>query len=55
VKCTGLKDSGQTGNFEVAIKSTGKILHSKKNGEGFPDSSYDDLKKQIQEFIDAGK
>lgn len=32
-------DRGVTGNFEVTIVDTGKLLHSKKSGQGFPDTA----------------
>ena len=30
IECVGLMDRGITGNFEVSIKETGELVHSKK-------------------------
>jgi hypothetical protein len=30
---------GVTGNFEVTIVETGKLIHSKKGGQGFADTA----------------
>ena len=32
-------DRGVTGNFEVTIADTGKLIHSKSRGEGFADTA----------------
>ena len=32
-------DRGTTGNFEVTIVETGKLIHSKKGGQGFADTA----------------
>ncbi len=34
VKCSATRDAGISGNFEVTLKSTGAVLHSKKAGGG---------------------
>ncbi|KAL3771474.1 hypothetical protein ACHAW5_006157 [Stephanodiscus triporus] len=31
--------SGVTGNFEVTIVDTGKLIHSKRQGHGFADTA----------------
>lgn len=54
----GLKDPGVTGNFEVFLKETGQILHSKsKLGQGKCQTEEERNKviEKIQEFIDSKK
>ena len=38
IEVIGLKDSRTTGNFEVTVKETGQIIHSKKAGGGYVNS-----------------
>ena len=47
-----LKDRGTTGNFEVTVKSTGQVLHSKRNaGQGRAETEAE--KVAILEQIEA--
>jgi hypothetical protein len=40
INVVALKDSATTGNFEVAVKDTGQVLHSKrKDGKGKAESA----------------
>eukprot|EP00795_Rhopilema_esculentum_P002995 gene2995-1254_t len=45
-----------TGYFEVLIADTGKVLHSKKNGDGYVDSSakMEKIVMGIQEALSKG-
>jgi hypothetical protein len=48
------KDASITGNFEVTVLDTGKVLHSKKNGKGKAESSVErmEILEQIQELLE---
>jgi len=50
VEVTGEGTPETTGFFEVVIVSSGKVIHSKKNGQGHVDSS--DKKKAIIDAIE---
>jgi selT/selW/selH-like putative selenoprotein len=39
IKVNEKMDRGVTGNFEVTIVETGKLIHSKKGGQGFADTA----------------
>jgi hypothetical protein len=48
------QDASITGNFEVTVLDTGKVLHSKKNGKGKAESSVErmEILEQIQELLE---
>ena len=48
-------DRGVTGNFEVTIVETGKLIHSKSRGEGFADTAQvrQSIVGQIKEALGA--
>ena len=51
-----IEDAGKTGNFEVILLETGKLLHSKTNGgKGKCESNKERgvLIEQIQEYLDT--
>ena len=52
-----IKDAGVTGNFEVTVKETGQLLHSKRASGVFPNSteSYAALAKKVEEVLAASK
>lgn len=39
IKVVEKMDRGTTGNFEVTIVETGKLIHTKKGGQGFADTA----------------
>jgi hypothetical protein len=49
------QDSTTTGNFEVTVLETGKVLHSKKGGLGKAESSEERMAilKKIQELLES--
>lgn len=54
VSVTGIKDADRSGRFEVQIVG-GKLLHSKKGGDGFVDNDekLEKIIKGIEEAIAA--
>ena len=51
-----IEDAGKTGNFEVTLVETGKLLHSKSiGGKGKCESNKERgvLIEQIQEYLDT--
>jgi hypothetical protein len=55
INVIGLEDRGVTGNFEITIKETGEVIHSKKHaGQGKADKQSERvaIAEQIQEYLD---
>jgi predicted nucleic acid-binding protein len=48
------KDTSITGNFEVTVLETGKVLHSKRNGLGKAESSAERMAilEKVQELLE---
>jgi hypothetical protein len=55
IEVVEMKDRGITGNFEVTVKETGQVLHSKRHaGQGKAESQAERMAivQQIQEVLD---
>jgi len=48
VDVEGVRQSQRTGDFEVVV--AGQLVHSKKGGDGFPDTD-----EKLQKIVDAVK
>jgi selT/selW/selH-like putative selenoprotein len=53
IKVNEQMDRGVTGNFEVTIVDTGKLIHSKRQGHGFADTAKErqSIVEQIKEAM----
>jgi hypothetical protein len=51
---SGKRDARITGNFEVTVLETGKVLHSKRNGLGKAESSVERMAilEKVQDLLE---